>query len=196
MAAPLVQILPFPPPSRQPVEPARKPAWLKDNKVDLALGVMINAGTQPTIKEATRLGMGPDLEYPITFGFAMPAHLQIFVPAMGETGNGVVVAGDIDLDAARKLVEKWFGEVPKGADVMPIAPPAARLTSVKRQTMTDRVRLPRLYLAWLSPKMFAPGAAGADSRGSIRDSRAVPPPRADPGRAHRRDPGRAGLHAG
>ena len=74
--------------------PTTQLAWLKDNKVDLALGIMINPGAQPTIKEATRLGMGPDLDYKITFGFAYPAHLQVFVPAMGETGNGVVVAGD------------------------------------------------------------------------------------------------------
>jgi hypothetical protein len=55
---------------------------------------MINPGSQPTIKEAVRLGMGPDLDYKITFGFAYPAHLQVFVPAMGTLGNGVIVAGD------------------------------------------------------------------------------------------------------
>jgi ABC-type branched-subunit amino acid transport system substrate-binding protein len=75
--------------------PTTQLAWLKDNKVDLALGCMINPGSQPTIKEAVRLGMGPDLEYKITFAFANPAHLQIFVPSMGETGNGVVVSGDV-----------------------------------------------------------------------------------------------------
>jgi Periplasmic binding protein len=74
--------------------PTTQLAWLKDNHVDLALGCMINPGTQPTIKEAVRLGMGPDLEYKITFGFAYPAHLQVFAPAMGAEGNGVVVAGD------------------------------------------------------------------------------------------------------
>lgn len=81
--------------------PTTQLAWLKDNKVDLALGVMINAGTQPTIKEAVRLGMGPDQAYKITFAFGNPAHLQIFVPDMGATGNGVVVAGDFcSLDAS------------------------------------------------------------------------------------------------
>jgi hypothetical protein len=74
--------------------PTTQLLWLKDNKVNLALGCMINPGTQPTIKEAVRLGMGPDLDYKITFGFAYPAHLQVFVPAMGELGNGVIVAGD------------------------------------------------------------------------------------------------------
>jgi len=87
MGAQYVDMVPTSPPTTQL-------AWLKDKGVDLALGVMINAGSQPTIKEAVRLGMGPGLEYEITFGFGNPAHLQIFVPDMGETGNGVVVAGD------------------------------------------------------------------------------------------------------
>ena len=81
--------------------PTTQLAWLKDHKVDLALGCMINPGSQPTIKEAVRLGMGPDLAYKITFGFAYPAHLQVFAPAMGQDGNGVLVAGDFcALDAA------------------------------------------------------------------------------------------------
>jgi ABC-type branched-subunit amino acid transport system substrate-binding protein len=80
--------------------PTTQLSWLKDNKVDLTLGCMINPGTQPTIKEAVRLGMGIDQAYKITFAFAYPAHLQVFVPAMGATGNGVVVAGDfVALDA-------------------------------------------------------------------------------------------------
>jgi hypothetical protein len=74
--------------------PTTQLSWLKENKVDLTLGFMVNGGTQPTIKEAVRLGMGPDQAYKITFAFANPAHLQIFVPAMGTSGNGVVVTGD------------------------------------------------------------------------------------------------------
>jgi branched-chain amino acid transport system substrate-binding protein len=87
VGAQFVDMVPTAPPTTQL-------AWLKDNGVDLALGCMINPGSQPTIKEAVRLGMGPDLDYKITFGFAYPAHLQVFAPAMGEEGNGVVVAGD------------------------------------------------------------------------------------------------------
>jgi hypothetical protein len=80
-----------------PVVPTSPPTtqllWLRDKKVDLALGAMVNPGSQPTVKEATRLGMGPNLEYKITFGFAAPSHLAIFVPAMGKLGDGTVVAG-------------------------------------------------------------------------------------------------------
>jgi hypothetical protein len=68
-------------------------SWLKDNNVDLAIGVMINPGSQPTIKEAVRLGMGTNQAYKITFAFATPNHLQQFTPAMGATGDGVVEGG-------------------------------------------------------------------------------------------------------
>jgi hypothetical protein len=105
--------------------PTTQLAWLKDNKVDLAIGVMINAGTQPTIKEAVRLGMGPHLEYKITFGFANPAHLQIFVPDMGETGDGVVVAGDMcaqdaDVDGIKfaDLLQETYRPNDKNGNVM------------------------------------------------------------------------------
>ncbi|MGD0794077.1 MAG: ABC transporter substrate-binding protein [Dehalococcoidales bacterium] len=82
------------PPLVPTTPPTTQLSWLKDNKVDLAIGFMVNGGSQPTIKEAVRLGMGTDQPYKITFAFANPSHLQIFVPAMGTTGNGVVVTGD------------------------------------------------------------------------------------------------------
>ena len=80
----------------------------------------------------------------------------------------LVVAGDIDLDATQKLVEKWFGEIPKGAAVEPLAPPVApQLTEVKRKTITDQVQLPRLHLAWLTPSAYAPGDAALDVAASV-----------------------------
>jgi len=74
----------------------------------------------------------------------------------------LVLAGDIDLDKTQALVEKWFGEVPRGAEVVPVGAPAARLTGVTRKTLKDRVGLQRLYLAWLTPRHFAPGDAALD----------------------------------
>jgi len=79
----------------------------------------------------------------------------------------LVIAGDIDIARTRALVEKWFGEIPRGPAVQPVAPPAAILTEVKRQTLTDQVRLPRLYLAWLTPRAYAPGSAALDVASSI-----------------------------
>ena len=81
-----VPLVPTAPPTTQLM-------WLKDKKVDLAFGTMINPGAQPTIKEALRLDMGPHLGNKITFGLCSPSHLQVMLPAMGELANGVVVAG-------------------------------------------------------------------------------------------------------
>jgi zinc protease len=79
----------------------------------------------------------------------------------------LVIAGDIDFERTKALVEKWFGEVPGGSVVEPIAPPAAILTSVQKKTLTDRVSLPRLYLAWLTPRVYAPGDAALDMASSV-----------------------------
>jgi len=73
--------------------PTTQLMWLKKNRVDLTFGGLINPGSQPTIKEAVRLGMGPHLDYKITFGAATPSHLPVFTAAMGELGDGFVVAG-------------------------------------------------------------------------------------------------------
>jgi hypothetical protein len=73
--------------------PTTQLTWLKEKGVDLALGVMINAGAQPTVKEMVRLGMGPFLDYKMVFGTASPGHAALLAPALGETGNGYVCAG-------------------------------------------------------------------------------------------------------
>jgi zinc protease len=53
--------------------------------------------------------------------------VQFFKTYYAPNNASLVVAGDIDLDRTKALVEKWFGEIPKSAEVAPIAPPAARL---------------------------------------------------------------------
>ena len=73
--------------------PTTQLTWLKRNGVDLALGVMINPGSQPTVKEMVRLEMGPSQPYKMTFGVAAPGHAAVFAEAMGELGDGYVCAG-------------------------------------------------------------------------------------------------------
>src|SRR3954463_4836742 len=74
----------------------------------------------------------------------------------------LVVAGDIDTPKTRALVEKWFGDVKAGAPVEPLTVPGVALTGVQRKTLTDRVQLPKLYLAWLTPPHLAPSDAALD----------------------------------
>jgi zinc protease len=78
-------------------------------------------------------------------------------------GNAsLVIAGDIDVDSTRKLVEKWFSDVPAGKPVPPLNAPTVVLDGVKKKTITDRVQLPRLYLGWHTPALLKPGDAEMD----------------------------------
>ncbi|MEX2273602.1 MAG: pitrilysin family protein [Vicinamibacterales bacterium] len=77
------------------------------------------------------------------------------------------IAGDINIAEARKKIETWFGDVKPGADVPPNEYPPAILTGVTKERMTDKVQLPRLTLAWLTPPLFAPGDAELDLTASV-----------------------------
>jgi zinc protease len=93
--------------------------------------------------------------------------VEFFKKYYAPNNASLVIAGDIDFDRTRALVEKWFGEIPRGAVVEPIAPPAAILTGVQNKTLTDKVALPRLYLAWLTPRFYAPGDSALDITSSV-----------------------------
>src|SRR6266566_1597787 len=74
----------------------------------------------------------------------------------------LVVAGDIDTGKTRPLVEKWFGEVKPAPGPEPMTIPGAMLSGVQKKTITDRVQLPRLYLAWITPRHLQPGDSALD----------------------------------
>jgi zinc protease len=77
-------------------------------------------------------------------------------------GNAsIALAGDIDADAAIALVEKYFGEIDAGALVEPVRA-SASLSQQVRICFEDRIELPRLYLAWHTPAMFAEADADLD----------------------------------
>jgi zinc protease len=73
----------------------------------------------------------------------------------------LVIAGDIETAQAFDLSEHYFGE-------LPAAQPPARVTATgalaqeRRLLLEDRIELPRVYLAWHSPAMFADGDAEMD----------------------------------
>jgi zinc protease len=93
--------------------------------------------------------------------------VEFFKKYYAPNNASLVIAGDIDFDRTRTLVEKWFGEIPRGTTVEPVAPPAAILTGIQKKTLTDRVSLPRLYLAWLTPRFYAPGDSAIDVTSSV-----------------------------
>jgi len=79
----------------------------------------------------------------------------------------LVIAGNINPVQTKKVVEKWFSDVPAGPAVPPIAPPVAFLSQEKRVVLEDKVQLPRLYMAWLTPAVFTPGDAELDLLANI-----------------------------
>jgi len=69
------------------------------------------------------------------------------------------IAGDIDPATTRTMVERWFSDVPRGKPVPVFGMQAAALTKEDRLVYEDRVQLPRLYMAWLSPAAYRAGDA-------------------------------------
>jgi zinc protease len=77
-------------------------------------------------------------------------------------GNAsLALAGDIDSEAALGLVRTYFEEIERGPSVDPVRA-EAQLSAEVRVRLEDRIELPRLYLGWLSPAMFADGDAELD----------------------------------
>ena len=83
--------------------------------------------------------------------------VQFFKSYYGPNNTTLVVAGDIDPVEARRLVEKWFSDVPRGAPVPPLSAPTPVLTAEKRVTLEDKVQLPQITIGWLTPAYFHPG---------------------------------------
>ncbi len=83
--------------------------------------------------------------------------VDFFRAYYGPGNASLAIAGDIDVEETKRLVEKWFGEIPPGPPVLPVEAPPAVLGEEKRVTLEDRVQLPRLYMAWLTPPFAQPG---------------------------------------
>jgi len=85
----------------------------------------------------------------------------------GPNNAVLVLAGDVDVPTARRLVEKYFGDIPRGPQqVTPAAPvptPAKRVDEV----MKDRVATTRIYRTWTTPGLNDPDAVALDIAGTI-----------------------------
>jgi zinc protease len=87
----------------------------------------------------------------------------------------LVVAGDFDPKEATATIGRYFGQISShGAPVDPWdaarAPAGTTLREVVRKTITDRVELPKVIMAWQSPKHFASGDAELDLLASVLTS--------------------------
>ncbi len=64
------------------------------------------------------------------------------------------IGGDIDIQETKTLVEKYFGEIPKGNVIDKSKPNVPVLNKNNYLVLEDQVQLPRLYIAWLTEPHF------------------------------------------
>jgi len=79
------------------------------------------------------------------------------------------IAGDVDPDEARRLVEEYFGSIPRGTNRPPLPPMDLPPTfgNWRREVVADAVMLPRLYLAFRSPVFGSTEYYAASVTGAI-----------------------------
>jgi zinc protease len=73
----------------------------------------------------------------------------------------LAIAGDVDAAQVRDLVQRYFGDIPGGERPAPV-PRTTRPARPPRLVMEDRVELPRLYLAWVTPELYGADDAELD----------------------------------
>jgi predicted Zn-dependent peptidase len=104
--------------------------------------------------------------------------VRSFFETFYQPENAVLtVSGDFEPGQARRWIEKYFGEIPKGRGCPPM--PDTSMPSVfgewKREVVPDNVMLPRLFLAFLSPVFgsadFYPASVCAAILGMKKGSR-------------------------
>jgi len=91
-----------------------------------------------------------------------------FFRAWYTPNNAVMaIAGDVDPAETRRLVERYFGAIPRGPEVKRAVPASFALDSNVFGVIEDRVQVPRVYDAWHSPKAFAPDDAALSAAAQI-----------------------------
>jgi len=86
-------------------------------------------------------------------------HQQFYTP----NNASIAIAGDFDAAKLKAMLEKYFGPIPRGPAVEPVTVVTPPITSQRRATITDTVRLERLTVAWLTPPAFTPDAYSSRS---------------------------------
>lgn len=79
----------------------------------------------------------------------------------------VAIVGDFEREGALALVKKYFADIPRGPAPPELVIQTQPITAERREAMTDRVELPRVYMAWLSPAILQPGDAELQLAGRV-----------------------------
>lgn len=96
--------------------------------------------------------------------------MQFFREYYTPNNASLCIGGDFDPKEAKKLVKKYFGDLPAGQKVAKVKPSIPDLNENKYLLMEDRVQLPRLYLAWHTTEQFSQDETALDMLASILSS--------------------------
>ncbi|MEO7028984.1 MAG: pitrilysin family protein [Acidobacteriaceae bacterium] len=85
-------------------------------------------------------------------------HQRYYTP----NNASIAIAGDFNPAQLKALLTKYFGPIPAGPKVDPVTAKTPPITSQRRATVTDTVKLPQMTIAWLTPARYTPGADDAE----------------------------------
>jgi len=98
-----------------------------------------------------------------------------FVDNYGPNNVVMVLAGDIDAATAQPMVERWFGDIPRGPEIAKVDAAPVDLPAPVSRTMVDQVPVTRIYRAWTGPALTdrdaVPLAIGMHVLGGLASSR-------------------------
>ena len=77
------------------------------------------------------------------------------------------IAGDINVEETKKLVEKYFSSIPSGAPVDRLESQPVSLDGISTKTIYDNVSLGKLIYGWHSPALYTKGDAELDHLANI-----------------------------
>ncbi len=105
----------------------------------------------------------PVIGYMEDIAAATLADVEAFFRTYYAPNNLVLtLAGDFEPDAAIELVDRYFGPIPRGPRIPPVASPEPAETGELREVLTDEVRLSRVYLGFRCPPFGSRGWYAAD----------------------------------
>jgi zinc protease len=79
----------------------------------------------------------------------------------------LVVAGDVDAAQVRESVERYFGWIPRGAEVVRPEPSVPPLPATRYITLEDRVTLPQLNMMWRTDRRGSAGEVALNALAAI-----------------------------
>jgi zinc protease len=104
----------------------------------------------------------PTIGHPADLEAASLDDVRAFFQRYYHPGNAsLVIAGDVETDDVLGMAEELYGDIPGGAPIAPLDLAPSRPTA-RRIGLEDGVELPRVYVAWPSPSLFANGDAEMD----------------------------------